>query len=225
LLGIDKPVHVVPQGVSLASLTEAGTRAVAQRHRRNGEVVVGYVAAWLLSDGDRGGQNPLYNVDHLLDLWEEIRRRAPATRLWLVGGASPRVERRLSGRDDVVLFGRVPRGELLSYVSNFDVALYPRAEDQGVRAAKVGEYLGAGVPTVSYDYEVTADLRETGAGVLVSTPNEFAEAVARLATDENERRPLAAAASAAGRARDWDVLAAEYRALLDRHLPPGTLVR
>jgi len=218
-LGVDKPVHVVPQGVSLASLSEAGAREVARRHRRDGEVVVGYMAAWLLSQGDRGGDNPLYNVDHLLELWDGIHERVPAARLWLLGEASPRVEQRSAGRDDIVLFGRVPRAELLSYVSNFDVALYPRTEDQGIRAAKIGEYLGAGVPTVSYDYEVTADLRDAGAGLLVDSPREFVDAVARLTTDEVERRRLAAAAAAAGRARDWDVLARGYAELLDRYLP------
>ncbi len=30
------------------------------------------MAAHLLSAGDRGGESPLYNVDHLLELWDEI---------------------------------------------------------------------------------------------------------------------------------------------------------
>ena len=224
-LGVDKPVQVIPQGVDLASLSDAGVRAVATRHRRDGEVVVGYMAAWLLSAGDRGGANALYNVDHLLDLWERIRERVPAARLWLLGGASARIVARARGRDDVVLFGRVPRDELLSYVANFDVALYPRAEDQGIRAAKTAEYLGAGVPIVSYDYEVTRDVRDAGAGVFVRTPEEFVDAVAQLAADEGRRRELAAAAERAGRARDWNLLAREYNELLDRWLPPDTLAR
>jgi len=224
-LGVEKPAHVVPQGVSLAAFSEEAVREVGRRSRRDGELVVGYMAAWLLTEGDRGGANPLYNVDHLLELWDAIHERVPHARLWLLGGASARVERRLAGRDDVLLLGRVPREELLAYVGNFDVALYPRAADQGIRAAKVGEYLGAGVPTVSYDYAVTEDLRETGAGVLVETPREFVDAVARLAADDGERRRLAQAAAAAGRARDWDVLAREYNALLDRWLPAATLAR
>ena len=50
----------------------------------------------------------------------------------------------------------------------------------GIQAAKVGEFIGLGVPTVSYDYEVTENLRETGAGLLVPTPREFADAVVHL---------------------------------------------
>ena len=224
-VGVEAPSHVIPQGVSLAALSAESAREVAARHRRDGEIVVGYMAAWLLSAGDRGGANPLYNVDHLLDLWERIHARVPATRLWLLGGASARVRARLRGRDDVLLLGRVPRDELLAYVANFDVGLYPRAADQGVRAAKTAEYFGAGVPVVSYDYEVTRDVREAGAGLLVETPDDFVDAVAELATDETRRRELAQAALAAGRARDWDALAREYNELLDRWLPPDTLAR
>lgn len=218
-LGVETPTYVIPQGVSLASLSAEAVREVARRHRRDGEIVVGYVARWLLTAGDRGGANPLFNVDHLLDLWNGIRARVPQARLWLLGDPSAAVARRLRGRDDVVLFGRVPRDVLLAHVSNFDIALYPRSEDQGVRAAKIGEYLGAGVPTVSYDYQVTADLREADAGLLVRSPPEFVDAVARLAADDAERSRLARAASAAGRARDWDVLARTYEQILDRHLP------
>lgn len=217
-LGVRKPYHVIPQGVSLASATPELVEA-AGRRRRNGEVVVGYMAAWLLSHGDPGGDSPLYNVDHLLELWEEIRARVPGARLWLIGGASERVQQRVGERDDVVLFGRLPRPQALAHVANFDLALYPRTEDQGIRAAKVAEYMGFGVPTVSYDFAVTEQLRETGAGVLVGSPREFVDAVVRLAADPAARAPVAEAARRAGAELDWDVLAVRYRELLDRYLP------
>ena len=79
----------------------------------------------------------------------------------------------MAGRPDVLLTGRVPQSDVLSYVSNFDVALYPRAADQGVRVVKTAEYLGVGAPVVSYDYDVVADVREAGAGILVGDPREF----------------------------------------------------
>src|SRR5919199_515045 len=137
----------------------------------------------------------------------------------LAGAASARLQRRLAERDDVLVLGRLPRREMLAYVKNFDIALYPRAHEGGVRAAKIADYLAAGVPTVSYDLEVTRDVRDAGAGVLVATPQDFVAAVERLARDEAERRRLAAAAAGGGKARDWDSLAREYADILDRHLP------
>jgi hypothetical protein len=219
-LGVDKPYHVIPQGVSLSSLRDDLVAAAAVR-RAPGDIVVGWMAAFLLSAGDRGGEGSLYNVDHLLELWDGIASRLPSGRLWLVGEASERVRKRVEGRNDIVLFGRVPREQALATAANFDIALYPRTEDVGIQAAKVGEFIGLGVPTVSYDYEVTENLRETGAGILVPGPREFADAVVHLGEDEAARLELAGAAKRAGAALEWDVLARRYEdEVLDRHLPP-----
>jgi glycosyltransferase involved in cell wall biosynthesis len=182
---------------------------------------VGYLAAFLLLPGDRGGEDAMYNIEHLLELWSEIATRAPEARLWLVGAPSAQVRRRLAGRRDVELFGSIPRDHLLSYVANFDVALYPRTEDRGVRASKIAEYLGVGAPIVSYDYDVVADVRDAGAGILVDQPREFVEAVVRLVQDSGARAELGAHAKAAGEQRDWRVLAARISDVLDRHLPRG----
>jgi glycosyltransferase involved in cell wall biosynthesis len=219
-LGVHKPWHVVPQGFSLRTLDREEAERVRREVRADREVVVGYMASWLLAAEDRQGRNSVYNVDHLLDLWDEIRRRVPSARLWLVGAASERVRDRCAGRDDILLLGRLPRERALAHVANFDIALYPRAEDVGIQAAKVAEYMGLGVPTVSYDYEVTEDLRESGAGVLVESARDFAEAVAQLAVDDDARARIAAAAKHAGEQRDWDLLARRYEtSILDVYLP------
>lgn len=208
-LGVDKPWVVIPQGVNLEAATTAMRRQAVER-KQPGEVVLGWMAAHLLTTGDRGADNPLYNIDHLLELWDEIHARVPQARLWLVGGPSPKVMDRLAARADVVLFGRLPRPEALATAAAFDVAPYARTADQGIRAAKVSELIGLGVPTVSYDYEVTKNLRETGAGVLVGDPRGFVDAVSRLLTDEAARAGYAAAAERAGRDLDWNVLARRY---------------
>jgi glycosyltransferase involved in cell wall biosynthesis len=218
-MGVDKPWHVIPQGVSLRSVTPELVADAACR-RTNGEVVVGYMAAFLLTAADRDGANELYNVDHLLELWDDVHRAAPEARLWLVGNASEHVRRRTAGRDDIIVTGLLSREQALAHAANFDVALYPRTRDRGIRAAKVSEYIGLGVPTVSYDYEVTANLRETGAGVLVASPREFVDAVVGLVHGPEQRAEIAAAARKAGAELDWDVLARRYETeILDRHLP------
>jgi glycosyltransferase involved in cell wall biosynthesis len=218
-LGVAAPYHVIPQGVSLGSLSREKVSAIAARHRLPDERVVGYVASWLLADEDRGGGDPMYNVEHLLALWESIRARVPNARLWLIGETGPRIRRRIAGRPDILAFGRLPKADVLSYVANFHVALYPRAKDQGIQAAKVAEYLGAGVPTVSYDLRVTEILRTTGAGVMVRTPGEFVDAVEQILRDESSRQQLATSARRAGETLDWDRLARRYEEqILDRYL-------
>jgi glycosyltransferase involved in cell wall biosynthesis len=217
-LGVDKPCYVIPHGVALNSIDPSTVAEVAGRHRRDGEVVVGYMASWLLSRDDRGGQHSVYNVDHLLDLWDEISQKNPGACLWLLGGASKRIRSRCAAREDIRLLGRIPRDQVLEHVANFDVALYPRTEDRGYQASKVVEYMGCGVPIVSYDYEVTADIREAGAGLLVDTPREFVGAVERLAANKPLRAELGARGRRAAAARDWDELARQYSAIFDRHL-------
>ncbi len=216
--GLDKPCHVIPQGVSFSSISTSEVQEVAAR-RRPGELIVGWVAAYVLTDGDHGGSNALYNVDHLLELWESIHERVPAARLWLFGTPGRRLRERLRGRDDVVLFGRLPRPSLLAHVANFDLAVYPRRKGGGIQTVKIAEFMGLGVPTVAYDYRTTWVLRDTGAGVLVRTPAEFVGTVERLARNPVERSSLAAAARRAGQDLDWDVLARRYEDILDRYLP------
>jgi glycosyltransferase involved in cell wall biosynthesis len=217
-LGVQKPYHVIPQGVSLSSVTTELIAAAGTKKPRD-TVVVGYMAAFMLTAADRDGEKALYNVDHLLDLWDEVHVRVPEARLWLVGGASDRVRERIGTRNDIAVFGRLERDEALAHTANFDIALYPRTKDEGIRAAKVAEYMGLGIPTVSYDFEVTSELRETGAGVLVATPREFVDAVVNLVRDVPARGALAQAAAAAGSERNWDKLARRYQAeVLDRYL-------
>jgi glycosyltransferase involved in cell wall biosynthesis len=218
-LGLEKPYHVIPQGVSLDVLEPDRAVRIAADRKRPGDVVVGYVAAYLRSRDDRQGDNPLYNADHLLELWEAIRDRAPNARLWLIGEPSDRVRRACAGRDDVVLFGRLSSGEALAHVANFDIALYPRRVDHAPFPVKIAEYLGLGVPTVAYHLELSRFLSENGAGLTVETPNAFVDAVCGLALDERRRTVMARAAHDAGKGLDMAHLASRYeREVLDRYL-------
>jgi glycosyltransferase involved in cell wall biosynthesis len=224
-MGVRTPFVVIPQGVSLDALDPSRVGDVGAA-RRPGGLVIGYIAAWLLSSTDRSGDNPLYNVDHLLDLWEEIHHRLPTACLWLVGQPSPSVQERCSSRDDIVLLGRLTPLDALAHVANFDIALYPRRVDHVPFAVKVAEYMGLGVPTVSYELDVTRMLVEHGAGVQVRTPREFVAAVERLATDGAHRAAMADTARTAGRRFDFEVLGECYRRdVLDRFLPAGEPTR
>ena len=218
-LGVEKPHYVIPQGVDFSSFHPEDVEAVARRWREPGDFVVGYTAAWLLAASDRGGDNPLYNAEHLLELWAEIRARVPHARLWLLGGASPAIEERARALGGVVVFGRVPREQLLAHVANFDVGLYPRTKDQGIQSVKIAEYMGAGVPTVAYDYDVTQVVATAAAGLLVDSPREFVDAVVRLAENDAARDVLAETAGVYGRSLDWTALAERYNEILDRHIP------
>jgi glycosyltransferase involved in cell wall biosynthesis len=221
-LGVTTPIHVIPQGVDLGSLSEADVEAVSRRHRDPGDLVVGYISAFFHARGDRNFA-PIYDLDHLLELWDGIRLRVPHAKLWLIGRPSRRARRLLAGRDDVVLFDRIPYGRALPYVANFYVALYPRQAKGGHRgpilAVKLIEYMGVGAPIVGYDLEITQIVKTAGAGILARDPQDFIAAVGQLADDESQRERLGTAGRAFAADYDWSLLVERYRTeVLDRYL-------
>jgi glycosyltransferase involved in cell wall biosynthesis len=221
-LGVTTPIHVIPQGVDLRSLSEADVDAVTRRHRDPGDLVIGYICAFFQARGDRNFA-PIYDLDHVLELWDGIRPGVPNAKLWLIGRATRRAQRLLAGRDDVVLFDRIPFGEALPYVANFDIALYPRQAKGGHRgpvlAVKLIEYMGVGAPIVGYDLEITQIVKTAGAGILARDPQDFIAAVEQLAHDETQRQRLGAAGRAFVADYDWSLLVERYRTeVLDRYL-------
>lgn len=208
--GVNAPYVVIPQGVDSTDWSEQRSLQIRARFRRPEDLVVGFHAAWLLTEGDRGGMDPLYNVDHLLELWDGISSRLSNARLWLLGRPGAHLTHRLAGRSDVLVLGYVPPAELPNYLVNFDVAVYPRRLDHWARAVKVAEWLAHGIPVVAYDFPVVDDVRDSGGGVLVQSPQEFVDAVAHLLEEPTERRAVAQRAKTYGAALHWDILARRY---------------
>jgi glycosyltransferase involved in cell wall biosynthesis len=97
--------------------------------------------------------------------------------------------------------------QALSYIANFDIALYPHRVDHSPMPVKLAEYMGMGIPTVSYDLELATPLDDAGAGLLARTPRDFVEAVEQLARDDQQRQRMGRAAAAAGAPLDWTRLA------------------
>lgn len=215
-LGVTAPCHVIPQGVSFSALDPERVREVGAR-RQPGQIVIGYIASWLLAERDEPGS--AYSTDHLLELWDAIRARLPNAVLWLVGEPSRRVRTRCAGRDDVMVTGRLPGDDSLAHVANFDIALYPRRAVYAPFPIKMAEYLGLGIPVVGYELEVTRVLSESGAGLEVGQPGEFVDAVVQLAGDPARRMAMAARGREVGRAFDWDQLLDRYeREIFDVYL-------
>lgn len=220
--GVSAPWHVIEQGIDLSSFDPREAERFRQFNRFDDEVIVGYVAAFLATDADPSGDEPLYNVEHLLDLWDRIRSQLPSARLWLIGNASKHLQLRCRDREDLVLFGSVSQKEALVAIANFDIALYPRnfPHSRNRMAVKVAEYMAMGVPTVAYDLNVTRVLDRTRGGVLVASSDEFVGSVIDLATDRERRQRLGENARAAASAWDWENLARRYeRVVLDRYFP------
>ncbi len=209
-LGVEKPVVIIPQGVDLSGWSPERSAALREHLRTRGEVVAVFHAAWILTASDPGGDNPLYNVDLLLAMWEEIRACVPNAKLWLIGRPGPFLKRRVAGRRDIRLLGYIPQTELPNYLVNADVALYPRRISHVPRAVKTAEALALGLPVVGFDLPVLGDVRESGGGLLVRDEREFVTAAIRLLQDQSLRAELSVRARAYGEQLNWDRLAVRY---------------
>ena len=219
-MGVDKPFHVIPQGVELDLLDPDAIAAVRRAHREPGDFVLGYVAAWLLSSSDRGGDDPLSNVDHLLDLWKAISAKLPNARLWLIGQASETIQARCHELGNVVLFGRVAPNEVLPRVANFDVGLYAEPPTRVSRASRSPSTWARACRRSRTTTPSPASSPTRGRACSCRARRNSWHAVVALATNEDRRRSLADAACEAGRRIDTAELARRYEAeILDVYLP------
>ena len=218
-LGVDKPWVVIPQGVSLSSArpSRSPRRPRAERRARSSS------AGWrrtCSTDGDRGGEARSTTSTTCSSCGTRSTRacRTPAS-----GSSASRASgssRRVAGRADIVLFGRLPREQALATAAKFDVALYARTQDKGIQAAKVGGVHRSrrpdGVVRLRGDREPARDGSRD--------PRADAAGVRRRGRPPARGRrgaaELAAAARRAGVDLDWDVLARRFEPeVLDRYLP------
>jgi sugar transferase (PEP-CTERM/EpsH1 system associated) len=132
------------------------------------------------------------NVDGALwfrrEVWPTIRRSHPEATLTFVGRRPAEAIRRLDGRDGVELVGQVP--DVRPHVAEAAVVIAPLRIARGVQN-KVLEALAMGKAVVASPQALTGLRLEPGVHALVaSTPEVWAETVARLLADASLRRRL-----------------------------------
>ena len=219
-LGLVNPVRVIPQGVAGRPVSRERIRAIRTEGRSAGrEVVAGFHQPHLEFSAELpdGTAQQMYAVDLLFEAMERARAKDPRLVLWLVGEPSRRVQKYAEGNPWVRLLGYKARSELLDYVAAFDIGLYPRNLNlMGRTSIKVLEYMACGVPVVGFTVEEMDPVREGNAGILARDIPSFASALEALASDGTLRRRMGDNGRAAARPYEWESLASEYRALLDR---------
>jgi glycosyltransferase involved in cell wall biosynthesis len=129
-----------------------------------------------------------------------------------LGGAIQRQAAALGLKTDIAFHGFLPHGEMRRWIEAADLLVMSSRHEAGPIVAL--EAALAGVPTVGTAAGHIADWAPTAAiAVPVGDSNALAEAIARLAGDEDERLRLAQAAQALAIAEDADFTAAALRRL------------
>jgi glycosyltransferase involved in cell wall biosynthesis len=195
-------VHVVPNGVDP---DRCAPHVVPARPAGAGVRTLGFV----------GSMKPWHGIDLLLDAFDRVQLRMPASRLLIVGDGPERarVAARASQSDSVVLTGPVPAGGIPSLLTSMDVAVapYPDRSDFYFSPLKIFEYMSAGLPIVASRIGQIDEILEHDRTAVLVRPGDaaaIADAVIALFEDPARRCRLGGAARARARERHtWSAVA------------------
>jgi glycosyltransferase involved in cell wall biosynthesis len=219
--GVTCPIHVIPQGVGIEQFAPEKIDSIRTQFRKESDIVVGYHAPTLTlrADGPRRPRDGQDDLDFLFSALEDARRTEPKIKLWLIGQSSDSVQKYVAdGRSDwIKMFGYIPLSDILNYVSNFDIGVYPRTWKQPPARfnVKLAQFMACGVPVVSTNLDESFIIRETRSGIVCNSPEDFSEALVTLANSEEKRAELANAGRIyALKNLDWSALMPIYKEIL-----------
>jgi glycosyltransferase involved in cell wall biosynthesis len=220
-LGVASPIHVIPQGVSIEQTDPTKVEAIKRRYRNTGDVIVGYHAPSLTMAADtsnrsRGDQDDL---DFLFAVVEEARQMETRIKLWLIGEPSEGLKQYVSeGRKSwVELFGYVPFSEVLNYLRNVDIGVYPRTwNPPPARASiKIAQFMACGIPIVARNLDESLILTEARCGIVCNSVKDFSRALVDLAQSTEKRTELGNTGRAYAQSHlDWSVIVPIYKDIL-----------
>jgi 1,2-diacylglycerol 3-alpha-glucosyltransferase len=239
-MGVDVPVHVVPNGVDIAPFLGVPRGfGAADRVRDALRLQMGYEPddVVFLYTGRLG---PEKNLPLLVDAFARVAYVVPGSRLLFVGGGPSRkkiaaaVSR--AGLDELVAFtGMVPHERMPDYLALGDVWVTPSVTE--VHPLTVIEAMAAGLPVVGVASPGITDTVEDGVtGLLADRADAgaLAECMAALASHPDTRHGMATAAREASKRYSiettgaqllgvYDALVAQKRLDAAAPEPPGPL--
>ncbi|MGE5215445.1 MAG: glycosyltransferase [Chloroflexota bacterium] len=219
--GVTAPIHVIPQGVALGQIDPAKRREIRARFKTDDDIVVGFHAPslTLAADGAQRARGDQDDLDFLFQAMERARLIEPRLKLWLFGNASESLKAYvLQGRSGwVKLFGYVQLTDMLTYLSDVDIGVYPRtwSPPPGRFSVKIAQFMACGVPVVSTELDEGLILQEAGSGLLCRSLEEFVDALVDLAGSPEKRSTLGLSGKRyAEQKLEWSVLVPAYMELL-----------
>jgi glycosyltransferase involved in cell wall biosynthesis len=219
--GVTCPIHLIPQGVSRGQIDPNEVQRIRREFKDDRDLVVGYHAPTLTMsvDGPRRAREGQDDLDFLFAAVEDARKIVPQLKLWLIGEPSRSVKHyAMQSREHwLKVFGYVPVSDILNYVSNFDIGVYPRtwAQPPGRFNVKLAQFMACGVPIVSNNLDESFIVKETMSGFVCDSRQEFVRAVVVLAQSAEKRMDLGNCGRMyAQTALDWSVLVPIYKDII-----------
>ena len=219
--GVTAPIHVIPQGVAMGQIDAAKRHEIRSRFKNENDIVVGFHAPslTLAADGAQRARGNQDDLDFLFQALEQARQAEPRLKLWLFGNPSESIKAHVQQgrRDWVKLFGYVELSEMLNYLADLDIGVYPRtwSPPPGRFSVKIAQFMACGVPVVSTQLDEGLILEEAGSGVMCRSLDEFVDALVELAQSPAKRSTLGLSGKRyAEQKLEWSVLMPAYLQLL-----------
>jgi glycosyltransferase involved in cell wall biosynthesis len=173
----------------------------------------------MAADGARSRRSDQDDLDFLFRAFDDARQSDPRLKLWLFGNPSEALKKHVDeGRQSSVqLFGYVPFSEMLDYLANVDIGVYPRTwtPPPARFSVKIAQFMGCGIPVVARELDESFIISEARCGIVCKTERDFSEALVELARNNEKRSSYGKAGrSYAERNLDWSVLMPIYKAVL-----------
>jgi glycosyltransferase involved in cell wall biosynthesis len=220
-MGVVRPIHVVPQGVPVGKTEPQKVAAIRTEFRNESDVIVGYHAPTLTmaADGTDRRRSDQDDLDFLFGALDDARKLEPKLKLWLFGVPSETLKEHVSrGRESwVKLFGYVPFFQMLNYLANVDIGVYPRTwtPPPARFSVKIAQFMASGIPVVARDLDESFVITEAGGGIVCKTQRDFTEALVELTRNKEKRSSLGKAGRSYAQTNlDWSVLVPIYKEIL-----------
>jgi glycosyltransferase involved in cell wall biosynthesis len=220
-MGVVRPIHVVPQGVSVGQTAPQKVAAIRSEFKNESDVIVGYHAPTLTmsADGANRRRSDQDDLDFLFAAFEDARKIEPRIKLWLFGEPSEALSNHVLQRREswVKLFGYVPFSEMLNYLANVDIGVYPRTwtPPPARFSVKIAQFMASRIPVVSRDLDESFVITEANCGIVCKTQRDFTQGLVELTRNEEKRASLGKAGrSYAETNLDWSVLVPIYKKVL-----------
>jgi glycosyltransferase involved in cell wall biosynthesis len=194
--GVARPIWVIPQGVSMEQIDPYKIQKIRTQFKGDRDVVIGYHAPTLTlsSDGPSRARGDQDDLDFLFAALEKAREAEPRIKLWLFGEPSESVKKYAGeGRAAwVKLFGYLPLSDLLNYISNFDIGVYPRtwSPPPGRFSVKIAQFMACGVPVVSTGMDEAFIIDEAQCGIVCASQEHFSQVLLDLVLTPERRTEL-----------------------------------
>jgi hypothetical protein len=145
-----------------------------------------YSSPYIHYKGDAHGEHTTWGCTTLFDeIIGPLNGTAPYIKFHLIGELGKEAKRKLSRFSNSYSHGLVSQSTNQEIIERCHVGIYPRTFDHRRSMKKIFDYIGAGIPIVTFDLVDSEIVKKRELGLVVRSSTEFVQAVINLHKDKS----------------------------------------